>query len=473
MRLAAGAVSLTGVFSLALGFGLASPSVKAQNRPFEAVDTSRSVIPALDTVAIRRVTDGVVHYELEGRDVAWTLDVVEVELRTPGLRLEMAKADDALRGYERTSSMAARHPCADGVVWAAVNGDFYASGGIPVNLHVGGGRLLRPPSARDLMLHSEGMGFHMGQVELRSAMLFDGDPVPLATVNGFEVNPPESSEPASDGSLHLRDAALTWAERGGALAENAADSSEIKDESRDPVDSTAGGGDRSSVVLVADEPLMVNRVTRLRVLTAPWDASAISKETLDMGQPQRIPDHAFVLTGLGRMAAAVRGLAPGDVIGLAHRLIPTDGGVLPGDGTVRTAVGGSRTILLDGENRGNWPERHPRTAVGFNADTSRFYMVTVDGRQESSVGMTLVELAGVMKAMGVWTALNLDGGGSTTMVVAGKVVNSPSDRTGERTVANALLLVGSGPVWDAAGSATAENGLCFEPQDAGRGSLDP
>lgn len=466
MRLTAGVLRLTGAFSLALVFGLAGESVQAQNRPSDAAASTRPVVPALDTVAIRPVTDGVVHYELEGRDVPWTLDVVEVDLRTPGLRLEMAKAEGSLRGYERTSSMAARRPCRDGVVWAAVNGDFYASGGVPVNLHVGGGRLLRPPSARDLMLHSEGMGFHMGQVELRSEILFDGEPMPLASVNGFSVESYESSDPATDGSLHLRDAALSWEMTGGSLAENGADADENRDNRSTGADSSARGGTRSSVVLVADEPLMVNRVTRLRVLTAPWDAHAASEEDLDMGQPQRIPDHGFVLTGIGNSAAVVRGLAPGDRIGLDHRLLPTDGGVLPGDGTVRTAVGGSRTILVDGVNRGNWPERHPRTAVGFNADTTRFYMVTVDGRQESSVGMTLVELAGAMNAMGAWTALNLDGGGSTTMLVAGKVVNSPSDRTGERTVANALLLVGDRPVSVTAGSAA--SGLCFEPQDAGR-----
>ena len=55
--------------------------------------------------------------------------------------------------------------------------------------------------------------------------------------------------------------------------------------------------------------------------------------------------------------------------------------------------------------------------------------------------MTLVELAEQMRRLGAWQALNFDGGGSTTMVIDGAVVNTPSDATGERTVGNALLVL--------------------------------
>ncbi|MFC1526963.1 phosphodiester glycosidase family protein, partial [Candidatus Latescibacterota bacterium] len=79
-------------------------------------------------------------------------------------------------------------------------------------------------------------------------------------------------------------------------------------------------------------------------------------------------------------------------------------------------------------------------------------MVTVDGRQPGySVGMSLAELADLMarkltyfarSRSNAYQAINLDGGGSTTMVVRRQVVNRPSDQTGERPVANALLVVG-------------------------------
>jgi exopolysaccharide biosynthesis protein len=55
--------------------------------------------------------------------------------------------------------------------------------------------------------------------------------------------------------------------------------------------------------------------------------------------------------------------------------------------------------------------------------------------------MSLVELARLMLTLGAFEAINLDGGGSTTMVINGEVVNSPSDKTGERPVGSALLVV--------------------------------
>ena len=69
------------------------------------------------------------------------------------------------------------------------------------------------------------------------------------------------------------------------------------------------------------------------------------------------------------------------------------------------------------------------------------YLFAVDGRSENSGGMTLTELAVMMRTLGAWDALNFDGGGSTTMVIGGAVVNKPSDLTGERAVGNALMVV--------------------------------
>ncbi len=116
-------------------------------------------------------------------------------------------------------------------------------------------------------------------------------------------------------------------------------------------------------------------------------------------------------------------------------------------------VGGWPRILRDGENVAgdaatlegtlsrNAESRHPRTAIGFSRDSSTLLLLTVDGRSENSGGMTLIELANTMRELGAWQAMNFDGGGSTAMVVEGKLVNRPSDKEGERAVGNALLVV--------------------------------
>lgn len=118
------------------------------------------------------------------------------------------------------------------------------------------------------------------------------------------------------------------------------------------------------------------------------------------------------------------------------------------------AVGGRPILLRGGVTRpavdsgGTFAtSRHPRTAVGIAREGQRIILVTVDGRQHPySDGMTLRELADVMRALGADDAINLDGGGSTTMVVANaagtpSVVNRPSDPAGERMVGNALAII--------------------------------
>ena len=82
--------------------------------------------------------------------------------------------------------------------------------------------------------------------------------------------------------------------------------------------------------------------------------------------------------------------------------------------------------------------KNPRTAIGYTAE-NEFIMVTVDGREQASVGMTLGELARMMKNFGCINAMNLDGGGSSVMYVNGKVVNSPAQRGGI-PISNALTI---------------------------------
>ncbi len=84
--------------------------------------------------------------------------------------------------------------------------------------------------------------------------------------------------------------------------------------------------------------------------------------------------------------------------------------------------------------------RHPRTAVGVRADGTLLF-VTVDGRQPGeSIGMSIPELTDLMLELGSLSAVNLDGGGSTTMVIDGRIVNSPSGSKGPRRNADAILI---------------------------------
>lgn len=107
--------------------------------------------------------------------------------------------------------------------------------------------------------------------------------------------------------------------------------------------------------------------------------------------------------------------------------------------------------ILNFNNDPFYQNRHPRTAVAITNDR-RIYLVTIDGRSFQSYGMTIPELTHFLKELGAEFALNLDGGGSTTMwirdIAENGVVNYPSDNLdfdhlGERDVANVLLLLPS------------------------------
>jgi MYXO-CTERM domain-containing protein len=113
-------------------------------------------------------------------------------------------------------------------------------------------------------------------------------------------------------------------------------------------------------------------------------------------------------------------------------------------------VSGHPEIVRDGaaitsyDCSGHFCQRHPRTAAGFSRNRRTLTLVVVDGRTTVSIGVTLAQLANLMVDLGAHDALNLDGGGSTTMwIKSDGVVNAPSDGS-QRVVANHLAIQAGG-----------------------------
>lgn len=121
--------------------------------------------------------------------------------------------------------------------------------------------------------------------------------------------------------------------------------------------------------------------------------------------------------------------------------------------SVEDIVGGVPQLVKNGKVDVTWEQEkttrsfvethHPRTAVAKLKD-GKFLMITVDGRSEASGGISLYALAAYLLELGAVDAMNLDGGGSTTMFLNGKVVNHPSDKEGERKVSDALIVTPRG-----------------------------
>jgi exopolysaccharide biosynthesis protein len=118
---------------------------------------------------------------------------------------------------------------------------------------------------------------------------------------------------------------------------------------------------------------------------------------------------------------------------------------------VQTAVGGGPVILQKGQIKiTNEEERmftgkaiedkHPRTAMGYTKD-DKLIILVIQGRFPGiSEGATLTQEAQILKDIGCWEALNLDGGGSSCMLVNGIELIKPSDIQGQRPVPAVFLV---------------------------------
>ena len=168
---------------------------------------------------------------------------------------------------------------------------------------------------------------------------------------------------------------------------------------------------------------------RVRAVTVVNGRIATTRGKLSTNQPIK----GLLLIGRGDSAALLRKLPKGTRIKVDWWL----------QNHPQVAISGNHFLVHDGIIRAvDDREMHPRTAVGVDSDTGEVLLLVIDGRQDDSRGYTMVELANLMIDLGADEAVNLDGGGSSTMVAKNqngkvKVLNQPSDGF-QRWVANAL-----------------------------------
>ncbi|MBI2123030.1 MAG: phosphodiester glycosidase family protein, partial [Armatimonadetes bacterium] len=179
-------------------------------------------------------------------------------------------------------------------------------------------------------------------------------------------------------------------------------------------------------------------------LTPPFQLAAVVRngvvESLTSGRIL-IPEDGYVLAVNEADAGLLLQLHAGERVWMKLDLTP--------DLEVISALGGGPRLVKEGREfiPFDWEwfshrlhqKRAPRTAVGIT-EAGKLLLVTVDGRSRQNTGMTLRELAQVMISLSAREAMNLDGGGSATMVVGGRIMNEPSDGR-ERPVASALIIL--------------------------------
>ena len=166
-----------------------------------------------------------------------------------------------------------------------------------------------------------------------------------------------------------------------------------------------------------------------------WQTYSASVSAVSSAGDTAIPTNGMVLSISKKADAEIPTVRPGDILRLSTAFDEDLSKIV-------AAIGGGPPLLENGRilPKPVVPaQRAPRTAVGLNA--TNIFLVVVDGRQANlSIGMDIRELAEFMHELGCTTALNLDGGGSSTFWLAGRVVNSPSDGK-LRPVGNCLILL--------------------------------
>lgn len=351
-----------------------------------------------DESATRPIAPGVTHTALRLDTGPWEVRVLRVQRKAARVRVDMALGMGVLRGVEQMSGIVARETASEDTVVAGVNADFFVMAGNPnagllSGMAVRNGELIMTPRTRPAFWITSDGTPHIGSPRTQGTVTLEAGHFPVTGIN----------QPPSKEGVTVYSPAFGWPVQERCVAVRA---------------------------VRAQDDLTLTPEGR-------WEAVVL--ERIPPKSSREVVPGELLLHGEGSAEGAVGSLMPGDRLTLT---LHTSGL----GGKVELAVGGNQILLQGGRilpKDDPKAPRHPRTIVGYSA--REIVLVTVDGRQRGwSVGMTPMEEARLMLRLGCTDALNLDGGGSTTCWVRGKVTNRPSDG-GQRKIANALLVRSTAP----------------------------
>ncbi len=347
-------------------------------------------VPGYRTEEVRSLARGVEYRRLLRADGPVVVHVVALR-KDSGLALRAVLSNDRVAGpapaQERTSAMCQRVRCV-----AAVNGDFAFPSGEPIGAVVAGGQMLRSPVPSHHQLSVTPTGDLVAGTLAWSAQLVPSDLRPLA-LQGLNVPRPA-------------EALVMYTPAFG------------------PATATNDFG--AELVLRVVEPASPPRLAQTSLVELIGFVSGKGNSS--------IPADGLVLSGHGAGAAALADLWSRHQSGAVSRRgllrVETTAPVAESVGATPILVHEGRRWVAD-DGSGFVAGRHPRTAVGWNA--AETLLVTVDGRQPGySIGLSLPDTAELLRSLGVTEAVNLDGGGSTTLAAGATVLNRPSDRMVKR-----------------------------------------
>lgn len=356
----------------------------------------------------RRMSPGVVYKHYKTTSPAQKLYVLEIDLNEPTVKLQVVKASDTINGDPQTvPAMYADHEnIRYHEVTAGVNCDFFTSGGPkynPRHMLIGDGEIMW-----DTMLNRTVFGITEGNIPFLAKL----NESYTLTAGGSNITINSINRPATGDQLVLYNRF-----KGPSTKTTATGRTEVRIV---PVSGVNGWNANASVSCT--------------VLAK----SSAGNMTYTAGQA--------VLSGTGAAKTFLDNLTVGQTINLDLQVISSPSGIT----NIKQLTGGWTRLVLDGANcvttsvadeGGAVPtEAAPRTGIGYNQTKDKVYLVVNDGRNAGvSEGMTLTQFSDFMRFIGCYQALNLDGGGSSTLMGNDIVRNDPSDATGPRKVGSGLL----------------------------------
>ena len=341
--------------------------------------------------------------KFQGPSLTFRTFYLEVDMKQPDVEFRTELGRDSVIGCENISNHALRKSVDGEVYYAAVNGDFFATSGdigTPVNGSLHNGMLGTVASGSPHFFFDTNMNAYASYV---------------SAANTYSVNGGEAQIIDNVNARIGTDQIILFNSANGRYTHTPSGTTEVV------LDLNAG------------ESWLVNNAIKAKVVAAASTAGN-----------SRIPEGQAVLSASGSKAGSITSLKVGDEVEISLSMkLSQFNNAAP---KLSQMVGGN-VIFLQGGNttpQGDYA-RHPRTMLGYNQDQTKMIFAVVDGRSTISSGATYVELADLMKWVGAWDAINIDGGGSSSMFLPQfGAMNYPSDGK-ERAVGNGVYCVLKAP----------------------------
>jgi len=373
----------------------------------------------LDDCEYIQIGPGSFYKKIDIPEIPLSINIIEIELKNKYVNIDLQKPDDSLVGKGIVSNMVKDEIAKNKRVIAGINASFWESDKRPVGLFIDEGVMYNTNNYRSSLIKTKHGKFVISKTNLDISFKFKKEKVKIDNVNGKD----EADKIVVYTSPFKNEITLKDNETGILV--------DIGNHKFTPTNKIKGKivkfleagqkitPEKNTVVLIGNK----DSLTFLKNAKLNNKVKFYIKNSIPLPFPPPL-----IGGGLWR---GVKSLFKDDI---------------------EFAVTGAPQIVKNGQNIYQGIDeklsesfintKHPRTGCGITKNNKTLYWVVVDGRQPNfSIGVNLDEFAQLFLKLGSYNALNLDGGGSSSMVVGNQIMNAPSDYTGERVVSDAILLL--------------------------------